>query len=65
MPDHRLAGARAYRRRLTDEEDRVSYPGRLTAYRKVLHERIHEATGELSCRYRANPTCALISVPEG
>lgn len=31
----------------------------LTAYRRALHERIDEATGELITRYRADPTCAL------
>ncbi len=31
----------------------------LTAYRRALHERIDEATGELISRYRADPTGAL------
>lgn len=37
----------------------------LTTYRRVLHERINEATGELISRYRENPTSALIALPEG
>jgi hypothetical protein len=36
----------------------------LTAYRRVLHERIDEATGELISRYRENPASALVALPE-
>jgi hypothetical protein len=35
----------------------------LTTYRRVLHNRIDEATGELISRYRENPTSALIALP--
>lgn len=34
----------------------------LTDYRRVLHERIDEATGELISRYRADPAAALIAL---
>lgn len=37
----------------------------LTSYRRVLHERIDEATGELISRYRENPTSALDALPRG
>ena len=37
----------------------------LTSYRRGLHERIDEATGELISRYRANPTSALDALPKG
>ena len=37
----------------------------LTTYRRVLHDRIDEATGELISRYRENPTSALIALPRG
>lgn len=37
----------------------------LTTYRRALHERIDEATGELISRYRENPTRALEALPEG
>jgi hypothetical protein len=37
----------------------------LTAYRRALHERIDEATGELIARYREDPTAALRLMPEG
>lgn len=37
----------------------------LTDYRRVLHERIDEATGELISRYRADPAAALIALPRG
>lgn len=37
---------------------------RLTEYRKALHERIDEATGELIVRYQADPTAALRALPE-
>lgn len=46
------------------ERLRVAEP-QLTTYRKVLHERIDEATGELISRYREDPTHALIALPEG
>lgn len=35
----------------------------LTEYRRALHERIDEATGELIVRYRANPASALHALP--
>lgn len=35
----------------------------LTDYRRALHERIDEATGELIARYRQNPTLALAILP--
>ncbi|HYF72591.1 MAG TPA: hypothetical protein VD864_07205 [Nocardioides sp.] len=44
--------------RLTDAERQ------LTAYRRALHERIDEATGELIVRYRANPRAALSVIPQ-
>ncbi|ABL80645.1 MULTISPECIES: hypothetical protein [unclassified Nocardioides] len=37
----------------------------LTTYRRALHERIDEATGELIVRYRENPAAALSIIPEG
>jgi hypothetical protein len=37
----------------------------LTAYRRALHERIDEATGELIARYREDPAAALRLIPEG
>lgn len=37
---------------------------KLTEYRKALHERIDEATGELIVRYREDPTAALRALPE-
>lgn len=37
----------------------------LTGYRRALHERIDEATGELIMRYRDNPASALVALPEG
>jgi hypothetical protein len=37
----------------------------LTTYRRDLHSRIDEATGELISRYRENPTRALIALPKG
>ena len=36
----------------------------LTDYRRALHERIDEATGELIARYRENPLAALDVIPE-
>jgi hypothetical protein len=36
----------------------------LTDYRRGLHERIDEATGELILRYRDNPVAALAVIPE-
>jgi hypothetical protein len=36
----------------------------LTAYRRALHERIDEATGELIVRYRENPAAALSVIPQ-
>lgn len=44
--------------RLTDAERQ------LTAYRRALHARIDEATGELIVRYRANPRAALSIIPQ-
>ena len=44
--------------RLTDAEQQ------LTTYRRALHERIDEATGELIVRYRADPAAALSVIPE-
>jgi hypothetical protein len=38
--------------------------GQLTDYRRALHARIDEATGELISRYRENPASALIALPE-
>lgn len=35
----------------------------LTEYRRALHERIDEATGELILRYRDDPTAALAVIP--
>ena len=37
----------------------------LTEYRRALHERIDEATGELISRYRENPSLALTALPKG
>lgn len=36
----------------------------LTEYRRALHQRIDEATGELIVRYRKDPASALIALPE-
>ena len=36
----------------------------LTGYRRALHERIDEATGELIVRYRDDPSSALVALPE-
>jgi len=36
---------------------------KLTGYRRALHERIDEATGELIGRYRQHPTLALSALP--
>lgn len=36
----------------------------LTDYRRALHERIDEATGELIVRYRQDPASALLALPE-
>lgn len=36
----------------------------LTDYRRALHVRIDEATGELIDRYRQNPASALIALPD-
>lgn len=36
----------------------------LTAYRRALHARIDEATGELIVRYRADPRAALAIIPQ-
>ena len=36
----------------------------LTDYRRALHARIDEATGELISRYRENPLAALSIIPE-
>ena len=44
--------------RLTDAEEQ------LTTYRRALHERIDEATGELIVRYREDPAAALSVIPE-
>lgn len=38
--------------------------GQLTDYRRALHARIDEATGELISRYRENPLAALSLIPE-
>jgi hypothetical protein len=37
----------------------------LTTYRRALHERIDEATGELISRYRDDPAQALSILPQG
>ena len=37
----------------------------LTDYRRALHARIDEATGELITRYRKDPGSALVALPEG
>lgn len=39
--------------------------GQLTAYRRVLHDRIDESTRELILRYRADPASAVLLLPEG
>lgn len=39
--------------------------GQLSDYRRALHERIDEATGELILRYRADPSAALAFLPSG
>lgn len=44
--------------RLTSAEEQ------LTDYRRALHDRIDEATGELIVRYRNDPTSALSALPE-
>lgn len=44
--------------RLTDAERQ------LTEYRRALHARIDEATGELIVRYRADPRAALSIIPQ-
>ena len=36
----------------------------LTDYRRALHARIDEATGELIVRYRADPLAALSLIPQ-
>jgi hypothetical protein len=36
----------------------------LTEYRRALHARIDEATGELISRYRENPVSALVALPD-
>jgi hypothetical protein len=36
----------------------------LTGYRRALHDRIDEATGELIVRYRKDPDSALVALPE-
>jgi hypothetical protein len=36
----------------------------LTDYRRALHARIDEATGELISRYRENPASALVALPD-
>ena len=55
-PDDAEAVADALSR--LDEAER-----RLTAYRRALHERIDEATGELILRYRDDPRAALTLIP--
>jgi hypothetical protein len=35
----------------------------LTGYRRALHDRIDEATGELIVRYRRDPASALVALP--
>lgn len=37
---------------------------KLTDYRRALHARIDEATGELISRYRENPASALTALPD-
>ena len=50
---------------VADAVDRLTEAERqLTAYRRALHERIDEATGELIVRYRANPRAALSVIPQ-
>ena len=44
--------------RLTEAE------AQLTEYRRALHQRIDEATGELILRYRADPKAALLAIPQ-
>jgi hypothetical protein len=44
--------------RLTEAE------AQLTDYRRALHQRIDDATGELIQRYRADPAAALAAIPE-
>ena len=38
--------------------------GQLTDYRRALHARIDEATGELISRYRESPVSALVALPD-
>jgi hypothetical protein len=50
---------------LTDAMDRLrAAEVKLTAYRRALHERIDEATGELIGRYRLDPSLALGALPD-
>lgn len=55
---HDEAAVSAAVERLRDAE------GQLTEYRKALHERIDEATGELIVRYREDPSAALRALPD-
>jgi len=50
---------------VTEALDRLrSAEQQLTDYRRALHDRIDEATGELIVRYRDDPTSALTALPE-
>ena len=50
---------------VSDAVERLTEAERqLTAYRRALHARIDEATGELIVRYRADPRAALSIIPQ-
>jgi hypothetical protein len=50
---------------VTDAMERLrAAETQLTAYRRALHQRIDEATGELISRYRDEPSLALGALPE-
>ena len=49
--------------RLELEHDLREAEGQLSAYRRALHRRIADATGELIARYREQPTLCLTALP--
>ncbi len=50
---------------IADAMDRLrAAETKLTQYRRALHQRIDEATGELISRYRAEPSLALSVLPD-
>jgi hypothetical protein len=50
---------------VTEAMERLASAERqLTDYRRALHDRIDEATGELIVRYREDPASALSALPE-